>query len=145
MPAIKRQGKTLKSSEIALLIQEAEGWKPEKGDEIQGTVLGAKLSSGGDFGPYPILFVLQDDEPVAVHAFHTVLRNELVSQRPQSGEIIYIRYLGPDTKYDGPRNAPEMYAVFVERPGEQSTAIWDALSSSEPTRNPANFEDQPPF
>src|SRR2546430_2667513 len=69
----------------AALDFEAEGWKPEPGAKIIGTVFlttrtnGGHPEFGGDGGAdgmYTMLSIVTDDgEPVNVHCFHTVLAN----------------------------------------------------------------------
>lgn len=134
----------LKPEDIALLTASAKGWKPEPGDEIRGRVLAVKIGSsdvgvkqGEPLKEYPILFVMRDgatldDFAVAVHAFHSILRNELMSQRPEFGDAVYIKALG-DLGREAAKgmNAPEVYAVHVSKPsGAPAASPWDLLSKT---------------
>jgi len=150
MADVKHRGKKLQPSGIAALMSEAPGWRPEKGDEIEGTVLGVKMTTS-TFGTYPIVFVIgSDDEPVALHCFHTVLQNEMVTQRPERGDAIYVKYLGPKDDYSGPKgySAPELYAVLVTKPGADARSVWDTVPAQRPSNEPTGpnqFTDEPPF
>jgi hypothetical protein len=79
-----------------------------------------------EFGsPYPLLEVETDDgEVVAVHAFHTVLKNELAKKRPDVGDRVGIKYLGtpPGKNY-------ESYRVVIERT-TASSPNWDAIGAN---------------
>lgn len=153
MADLKRHGAKLKPSEIALLMAEAEGWKPEAGDEIDGTVLGVKIGTS-TFGSYPIVFVLgADEEPVAVHCFHEVLGNEMRTQRPERGDSVYIKYLGPKEGWEGPKgyDPPQMYAVLVTKPGAVARSVWDSMPTEsrgdnrKGKKSSGEFDDDPPF
>lgn len=118
----------------AEMMASAEGWKPENGDEIQGTVVGVKVgtsdqreASGRD-PRYPIVFVRTDDKVVAVHCFQTILENEIKSARPKIGEDIYIKCIGATgtAKIKG-QSPPVRYAVAVQREGGDTADVWDSL------------------
>ena len=149
MADIKHHGKKLQPAGIAALMSEASGWRPEEGDEVEGVVLGVKMATS-DFGTYPIVFVLgNDDEPVALHCFHTALQNEMTTQRPERGDDVYVKYLGPKSDYDSSKGykAPELYSVLVTKL-DDARSVWDTVpaprSSSEPER-PNQFADEAPF
>jgi hypothetical protein len=155
MANVKRHGAVLKPSEIALLMAEASGWRPEKGDQLEGAVLGVKIGTS-TFGDYPIVFVLNDtdDEPVAIHAFHTTLSNELRGQRPEMGDKLFVAYLGPKENYEGPKgyDPPEIYAAVVTKPTADKRSVWDAMPGRREETPPENsgkasgtFNDDPPF
>jgi hypothetical protein len=101
----------------------AEAWKPEPGDKLIGVVvdLDERDSAYGD-EPYPIVTVETDDgSELALHAFHTVARNELAKQRPVVGDRIGIAYYGMK---DG--KSYESYRVIVEKAeSEPKTIDWD--------------------
>jgi hypothetical protein len=149
MADIIHNGEKLLPSGIAMLMAEATGWRPEQGSEVEGTVLGVKIGSSS-FGTYPIVFVLPDDEdPIALHCFHTVLENEMRSQRPERGDRLYVKYLGPKDDWKGPKgfSAPELYAVLVTKPGAEARSAWDQLPSQTPAPDTASgqFNDEPNF
>lgn len=72
---------------------ESNSWRPDKGEEIKGTLVGVEARDSG-YGPYPMLLLDVDGAEVAVHAFHTVLRTELAKRRPKPGDELTIKYLG---------------------------------------------------
>jgi hypothetical protein len=79
-----------------------EGWRPEKGDTLTGTV--EDITSGGsgsEYGKYPILVLsTKEGGKVAVHAFHHTLKNRLLEMRPKLGHTLTITYLGEEPQYD---------------------------------------------
>jgi hypothetical protein len=100
-----------------------EAWKPAPGDKLVGTVTEVGERDGG-FGSYPIIGVLTDDgDEFSVHAYHTVLRNEVAQQRPRVGDRIGIAYHG---KKDDGEKGYERYRVIVEHQAQPDTEPdWD--------------------
>lgn len=76
-------------------------WRPSPGETLEGTVTEITEYDGGGFGGYPILTVGTEDGEKAVHAFHTVLRNELAKLDIQVGEKVAILYGGKQRSKDG--------------------------------------------
>lgn len=77
----------------------AEGWRPEVGEALIGKVIDTDTATAGGYGEYPLLIIqdLKDAKAVvAVHAFHTVLRNLVAKKNPQVGDIVAIKFLGTD-------------------------------------------------
>jgi len=108
-------------SQVAAMVADAQGWKPNDGDEIEGVVVNVKQAwSDVKNGNYPIVFVMRDSgECVAVHCFQTVLFNEMVNARPAPGERIYIKRIGadPDKEVKRGQSPTIRYAVAVLREG----------------------------
>jgi hypothetical protein len=75
----------------------AEPWKPNPGDRVVGQVVDVD-SRTTEFGTYPIVTLATDSGEVAVHAFHTVAKNEFAKRPPQLGERLGIKYLGKSDK-----------------------------------------------
>lgn len=101
----------------------AEAWRPDPGDTIVGEVTDLGQRNGYDDTPYPIITVRREDgTELAFHAFHTVARNELAAARPQVGERIALKYLGPKSGADG-RSKYHAYRVAVDRPAP--TFAWE--------------------
>jgi hypothetical protein len=102
------------------LDRDAEAWKPEPGDKLVGTVVEIDERTS-DYGSYPLLIVETDDGVEhAVHAFHTVLRNELARKRPRTGDTIGLAYRGKiDDRYEGYR------VVIVRAEPETIEVDWD--------------------
>jgi hypothetical protein len=111
----------LAPSQIAAMVADAQGWKPEDGDEIEGTVLAVKQAwSDVKNSNYPIVFIMRDSgEVVGVHCFQTVLFNEMLSARPAPGERLYVKRIGVDESKDVKKGqSPTIrYAVYVQREG----------------------------
>jgi len=125
----------LQPSQIAAMVADAQGWKPEDGDEIEGTVLAIKQGISDvkqtHEGRYPIVFVMRDSgEVVAVHCFQTVLYNEVVAARPKPGERIYIKRIGADPNKEVPKGqSPTIrFAVYVHR--DSSADPWEHMNLS---------------
>jgi hypothetical protein len=97
----------------------ARAWRPDQDDEalLVGEVVDIDSGSSEYQGTYPILTIRKDDgEEVAVHAFHTVIKNELIRQRPKAGERIGIKFLGEQpTKPGSPYKSFIGYRVKVDR------------------------------
>jgi len=124
-----------KSSLRDRLNQEVEGWRPEAGDEILGEVVTVDTREG-DYGPYPYIEV--EDEAtgkiVGVHAFHTLLKNEISQKRPQVGDTLGVKYHGKRetkrTDSKGRTQEYESYRVVFERASGEPVAPapdWSAL------------------
>jgi hypothetical protein len=60
----------------------APAWKPRSDETVTGEVVALDSRLGWDDQPYPILTIRTEDGEVAIHAFHTVLRNELAAKHP---------------------------------------------------------------
>lgn len=100
----------------------AEGWRPEVGDKVIGTIVELDETDGG-FGTYPVVTILTDEgDEVAVHGFHTVLKNELAKKRPKVGDRIGISYGG---KAKG--KSYERYRVILEQ--DRSELDWERIES----------------
>lgn len=153
---IKHRGQVLQPSAIAVLMAEATGWRPEKGDELEGVVLGVKIGTS-TFGDYPIVFILpdgDDSDPIAVHGFHEVLSNELRGQRPEQGDRLFVKFLGPKEDWEGPKgyDPPMIYATHVTKPKDDKRSVWDGLSgrrtdgtAATGSASEGKFTDEPPF
>jgi len=104
-------------------------WRPDQDDPdlLVGVVQEIEIGTS-DYGQYPIIVVRSDaGEEKAVHAFHTVLQNELKRNQPQIGERIGIKYLGDvETKPGSKFKSFKGYRVKVER--DQNVAFdWNKL------------------
>jgi hypothetical protein len=139
---IIHHGEKLDAVQIAALMADATGWVPADGDEIEGTVLGAKWGySDVSERQYPIVFLLldegetyqrpDDDRPpsdvVAIHALQTVIESEMFSLRPQPGERLYVKKIGARGQAKRKGYSPTVaYAVTVpSRTADDSAAFWD--------------------
>ena len=108
----------------------APAWRPdqEDADILIGQVISIEMGSS-EYGSYPLLVVRQEDgTEKAVHAFHTVLRNELMKARPNVGETIGIKPsslpgVRLTTKINGIR-------IFQVGPGQAVIVARDAAGNT---------------
>lgn len=122
----------------------SDAWRPETpGDQLHGVVTdidaawskfrAAKSPGDPDAGWYPLLTVRQDDgTEVKVHAFRTVLYNEVLRKKPVTGEAITITFIGVGGERDG-MNGAHIYRVKVE--GRAGTV--DAYAGMAPASGPS--------
>jgi hypothetical protein len=113
-------------------------WRPDGDDPdvLVGKIVSVELGQT-EYGPYPLVIVEDEasGEELAVHGFHTVLKNELIRQRPKAGERIGIKYLGDiATKAGSPYKSYKGWKVRVER--ETGTAFDWSQISGEPDPEP---------
>ena len=122
------------------LDTDVKAWKPKDQPTLVGVMVNAEMRQGLDeYEPYPLL-TLRDADGVLwqVHCFHTTLRRELASIKPQPGERLGLKYLG---KQQGAKREYESYRVTVDRPDAESKPVdWEALGAEEPST-----DDKPPF
>ncbi len=79
---------------VAQLDRERATWRPEPGDQIAGTVLSVEMNTS-EYGDYPVIELDVPAGPiVAVHAFHTVLRNQIDRAGCERGDFFASRYEG---------------------------------------------------
>ncbi len=107
----------------------ADAWRPAEGDILLGYV--SELGIGNSkYGDYPILTVQTADGALAVHAFHTVLRDKLLELEPSIGEQIAIKYLGRKLPRNADKGATladdgyESYHVIIDR---GTVDVWGKL------------------
>ena len=73
-------------------------WKPEEeGDTILGTLETVEHPRTKDGRYLPVLILETDDGPTRVAVLHSVLKNELLDRKVQTGDRIAIRYVGKKT------------------------------------------------
>ncbi len=140
------------SIEDRLDREPAPGWRPEPGGQVVGKIVEISEAPGTDYGPYPLITVEQDDgTEVAVHAFHSVLKNEIDSKRPTEGDRIGIRYLGKKAGSSG--RDYEAYRVVIERatpaqhggPTTTASTPTPAPVGASPAAAAASWDDEEPF
>ncbi len=127
----------------ALAAKHPDSWIPiEAGDVLEGkitdlTYAWSDVRNGGS--NYPLLTVEQENgAELKVHAFGTVLYNEIMRQRPEIGDRVKLVYVGADESKAKPgQNAPEIYRVRVEGSNGQSISdrVYARLGSQEPGTN----------
>lgn len=117
-----------RTMEERLNAPDPEGWRPEAGDLLIGTIddIGSRIS---DFNgePYPILTIeLADGSYIAAHCFHSVLRNEIESLQPSIGDEIGIKFEGTKEPKGGVKKGMsgyEMYRVKLERKSPAGSTV----------------------
>lgn len=111
----------------ALLDQDIAAWRPEAGEKLIGRVVLVDIAGvDSTFGAYPLLTIRRDDngELVNVHAFHGVLRKELMRREVGEGDRLGIKYFG--TAEGGDYGSYENYRVVVERAAHLTVADIEA-------------------
>lgn len=102
------------------------------GDTIIGELVSLRVVQG-DYKPYPVIEILDNDKKGwRVHAFHTVLKNELANQKPSVGDRIGIRYKGKSDRVVKGMQPPELYDVRVERAAGNPAAeaiSWETMAA----------------
>jgi hypothetical protein len=122
----------------------APGWRPEPMDTVTGEVTAVDMAEN-QYGPYPVVTVKHDNsgELVAIHGFHTVLRNAFERIRPMPGARIAVRYLGEVTEDKSGRKLSQSYYGYQVRALDQSADdVWGRRTPDTPT---SQFNDDPPF
>jgi hypothetical protein len=124
--------------------QGAKGWTPNPGDTMMGVITSIKASTPSDYGIYPIVTIKPDDgdELVALHCFHSLIRNKLLEARPAVGERIAVKYFGEvegknSKSRGGTRDPYHSYSLVVDRstPDEGSVS-WDSFGADpDPTED----------
>ncbi len=81
-------------------IATAPAWRPSTGDTLAYEVIGLKMGTTTDYAPYPIIVAkrMDDGTPVAIHAFHTMLREGLRDLKCDIGKRFITSYLGEQVK-----------------------------------------------
>jgi len=129
--------------DVALLCATADGWRPEVGSKVQGTVLAVKtgwsdMNPGKEAPrPYPIVFIIPDgatvaDKAVAVHCFQSVIKSEVVTQRPAPGDKWFSQFLGDLGRAARVRgqDPTQYYAVKVTKPdGSSAPMDWTLFNT----------------
>lgn len=112
----------------------APAWRPDKEDTdtLIGVVTDIQMASS-DYEPYPLVVIRRDDgSEVAVHAFHTVLKNELLRHKPNIGERVGIKYLGEQPTKPGSKFKSFIgYRVKVDR--EAGSFDWGSVGKPQET------------
>jgi hypothetical protein len=76
-------------------LNTAPAWRPSPGDTLIGEVTGLRMGNDNGYGTYPIVVVKREDGTVAsMHAFHTLLREQLRDLGCNIGMRIAVTYDG---------------------------------------------------
>lgn len=105
-----------------LNMRSAEGWRPEPGDKLTGTIVHISAAES-EYGTYPVVTIAAETEDpetvryVAVHAFHHTLKRDLIAIRPEVGQqlsVVYVGEQGTDREIDGKPVTYQLYTVTAE-------------------------------
>jgi hypothetical protein len=127
--------RTRTSSDELVADAPSDAWVPSAaGDQLTGEVVDIDTASS-DYrnGYHPLLTVRTDDDAeLKLHAFRTVLFNEIVKWQPAIGERIIVTYRGVGKAKAG-MNPPHIYRLRVEgRSGTDARDIYRRLRAPEP-------------
>jgi hypothetical protein len=118
----------------------AEAWRPSPGDKLVGEIVELGQRAGYDDELYPIVTVHQDDGvEFALHAFHTVLRNEFTKLAPQVGQRIAVKYEGEVASANG-RSRYHSYRVATDHVPAFS---WGAFGEDAAVEPDVPTDDRP--
>jgi hypothetical protein len=128
----------------AMLALDSQPWRPEVGDQIAGTLRAIAIRSSSHTDNYPVLTIeTAGGSCFDVHAFHTVLWDEIRQQQPRVGDVVGVKYLG--RRAGGQGDGYEAYRLAVVHL-EESAPVGDpavtgpgedarhALPSADPVR-----------
>jgi hypothetical protein len=117
----------------------SDAWMPTApGDQLVGEVVDVDMAwSDYRNGYYPVLTVRTDDGvELKLHAFRTVLFNEVVKWQPVVGERIIVTYLGAGKAKAG-MSAPHIYKLRIEgRSGMDARSVYRRLQAPAPRPTP---------
>lgn len=115
----------------------ATAWRPAPGVTLEGAVAHRDVRTT-EYGTYPVVYIaplgVDTDKPgslIAVHAFHTTLRDGLKTLAPQRGQIISITYAGTkesNSRTDSKGDKVEYHHYVVVDPDatvEDGALDWD--------------------
>jgi hypothetical protein len=117
-----------------------ETWRFEQvGDAIVGTLRHRRVANSEHSHDYPLLILEPQDggEFVGVHAFHRVLWDEVVSQDPQPGDAIGVKYLGRVHREGSPDYERFTLAVVKTAPAPTSGGV-SPLPAGDPSAHGAS-------
>jgi hypothetical protein len=120
-------------------VEYAAGWRPEEGDVLVGTVTSVDLGHSNWGGSYPIITVDpgEGEDAVAVHCFHTGLKQRVMALKPMRGEVIGFQYKG---KQPHKTDRTKEVAVYVVKVKGRDADVWGALAGESA---PAPIATQP--
>lgn len=118
---------TMTALERRIAMESAPSWRPEPGQTLTGRLIGARKAEGGEYGAYPVAIFenVSDGSYVAVHAFHTLLKDGLAKLSPKKDDVVTMHYVGyqetneskkkygPGTENEKDRTFYHNYVVFA--------------------------------
>lgn len=113
---------TVSQSVSVVDVMMATAWRPNPGDTLTGAVVHRELRTT-EHGTYPVVYFAVDgiDGLIAVHAFHTTLKDGFKELAPTRGEFVSITYAGmkeSNKRTDSKGEPVEYHHYAVYRPDE---------------------------
>ena len=111
-------------------IRTAPAWRPEPGANITGYV--ARLSiRQTEYGTHLVMTLNTADGFVAVHCFHSVLKNAVYDLKPSVGDKVAVYYHG---KIERGEDKPSYHSYTVVDPDAptETEFSWDAVAGDTP-------------
>jgi len=112
-------------------------WRPADNPDHPNPLIGKVVEvevGTGDFGEYPIVFVLDDKgDEWRVHGFGNVLKKRIATLQPVPGDEIGVKYLGEEPARNYPGKTYRNFKVVVEK-GDGNmpeTPDWTTMAGSE--------------
>ena len=111
-------------------------WRPRDTKEHPNPLIGRMVSAvmrESEYGLYPVLRIEDESGQLwSVHAFHTVLKNQLKETAPQVGEVVGVIYLGTQQARGSGGATYENYRFDVEREDAESGPVdWASLKTED--------------
>lgn len=134
---------------LAEAINNAPAWMPGENEDqaiMHGTVIGLAMgeSKQNDFGQYPIVIYKLDSNcgqyeagtHIKVHAFHTLLRTQLMEAGTKIGVEQMVSYRGKrkknnPTEDEIKRGLDEYHLTYVQNVGAEFTAVAEGFTFEE--------------
>lgn len=137
---------------------ESDAWIAENpGDSIEGVVIdldaawsdfrARHLPTDPNGGNYPLVIVKLDSGDVRkIHAFRTVLFNEVMKRQPKPGERIRVTFTG-FAKAKAGMSAAHLYTVETpdRNPDEVANNVYTRIPSAVPAATAEPADDEIPF
>ena len=108
-------------------IDAAEGWNPEPGDTVEGTLVSTETVDS-QYGEYPMLTLQTKDGYVNVHAFHAVLLKKLTKIKPTTGAQLRITFHGKKPNRKDPAKSYANYTVTDPNAAPAKPFSWDDVA-----------------
>jgi hypothetical protein len=139
-------------------VKETDAWMPKNpGDSIEGVVTdldaawsdfrAQHLPNDPNGGNYPLVVIKTDDgETRKIHAFRTVLFNEVMKRQPKPGERIKVTFTGLGKVKTKGQSAPWLFTLETpdRNPDEVAKNVYSRIpGASVPATDSAADEDIP--
>lgn len=128
-----------------------EGWRPEPGDELTGKIIDVDSATStqrdrdGNYPVYPLLRIQKDDgEEVFVHCFHQTLQKGILTQRPEIGHRIRVKFHGKQTLKSDPTRSVAVYSLELPDTPKSAASIYDRIEKGPRRTAPITPDPGPP-